>query len=282
MAEGRYYWLKLKRDFFKRHDIRIVEEMPNGKDYILFYLKMLVESIDHEGELRFSDTIPYDAKMLSVVTNTNIDTVKNAMDLFTSLGMIEIFDDKTIFMRESQLLVGSETKSAVYKRNQREKQKALAGVFQLSENKVDNVHTMSTQCPKNVLVEKETEIELELEKELEKEIEQQKEKENRVVVVDIQECIKKFESIKGTLITEFEINTIKKLLEDYSKEWVLDALEVMGKAGKIKLGYVEGILNNWKTEGRNRKSQKEREEEKYQEELMKWQKEWEAEHNESC
>ena len=44
----KYYWLKLKRDFFKRHDMRIIEVMPNGKDYILFYLKMLLESIDHE------------------------------------------------------------------------------------------------------------------------------------------------------------------------------------------------------------------------------------------
>lgn len=56
--EKKYYWLKLKRDFFKRHDIRIIEKMQNGKDYVLFYLKMLLESIDHEGELRFSDAIP--------------------------------------------------------------------------------------------------------------------------------------------------------------------------------------------------------------------------------
>ena len=32
----RYYWLKLEEDFFKRHDIKIIESMPNGKDYILF------------------------------------------------------------------------------------------------------------------------------------------------------------------------------------------------------------------------------------------------------
>ena len=53
MSDGKYYWLKLKRDFFKRHDIRIVEGMPNGKEYILFYLKLLCESVDHEGSLRF-------------------------------------------------------------------------------------------------------------------------------------------------------------------------------------------------------------------------------------
>lgn len=112
MAENKYYWLKLKRDFFKRHDIRIIEEMPNGKDYILFYLKMLLESIDHNGELRFNDTIPYNEQMLSVITNTNIDIVRAAMKVFIQLGMIEIFDDETIYMREMQTMIGSESASA--------------------------------------------------------------------------------------------------------------------------------------------------------------------------
>ena len=40
----KYYWLKLNK-IFKQHNIRIIEEMENGKDYILFYLKLLVESI---------------------------------------------------------------------------------------------------------------------------------------------------------------------------------------------------------------------------------------------
>ena len=125
MSGKKYYWLKLKRDFFKRHDIRIVEEMPNGKDYLLFYLKMLLESIDHEGELRFSDTIPYNEQMLSVITNTNIDIVRSAMKMFSELGMIEVFDDHTIYMAEVQKMVGSETASAERVRRFREKQKAL-------------------------------------------------------------------------------------------------------------------------------------------------------------
>ena len=121
MAESKkYYWLKLKRDFFKRHDIRIIEEMPNGKDYILFYLKMLLESIDHEGELRFSDTIPYNEQMLSVITNTNIDIVRSAMKVFSELNMIEIFDDSTIYMAEVQKLIGSETAGAARVRKHRE------------------------------------------------------------------------------------------------------------------------------------------------------------------
>lgn len=121
----KYYWLKLKRDFFKRHDVRIIEQMPNGKDYILFYLKMLLESIDHEGELRFSETIPYNEQMLSVITDTNIDIVKAAMSLFIELGMVEILSDSTIYMNEVQKLIGGETKGAERVRRHRENQKAL-------------------------------------------------------------------------------------------------------------------------------------------------------------
>lgn len=46
---------------------------------MLFYLKMLLESIDHEGELRFSDAIPYNEEMLSVITDTNVDVIRQAM-----------------------------------------------------------------------------------------------------------------------------------------------------------------------------------------------------------
>ena len=149
MAEnGKYYWLKLKRDFFKRHDIRIIEEMPNGKDYILFYLKLLLESVDHEGSLRFSDTIPYNEQMLSVVTNTNIDIVRSAMNLFLELNMMSIYDDQTIYMNEVDKLIGSETRWAEKKRLQRAKG--------------DNVPQLSQVCPTEI----ETEEEIETEKDI--------------------------------------------------------------------------------------------------------------------
>jgi predicted phage replisome organizer len=116
----KYYWLKLDRNFFKRHDIKIVESMPNGKDYVLFYLKLLLESIDHEGKLRFNETIPYDDKMLSVVTDTNIDVVRSAVKVFEQLGLMNLYDDSTIFMTETQKLIGSETGWAILKRDKRD------------------------------------------------------------------------------------------------------------------------------------------------------------------
>ena len=152
MAEKKYYWLKLKRDFFKRHDVRIIEELPNGKEYILFYLKLLLESIDHEGALRFSDTVPYNEQMLSVITNTNVDIVRSAMKMFVELNMIELFDDATIYMAEVNKLIGSETGWAEKKRSQRLKR--------------DNVPQLSSNCP--IEIEKDIEIEKEKDKEIKK------------------------------------------------------------------------------------------------------------------
>lgn len=150
MAEnGKYYWLKLKRDFFKRHDIQIIESMPNGKDYILFYLKLLCESVDHNGSLRFSEEIPYNDQMLATITNTNVDIVRNAVKLFVELRMMEVMDDGTFYMTQVEKMIGGETKWAEKKRLQRAKE--------------DNVPQLSSECP----------TELELNKEKEKNIDKE-------------------------------------------------------------------------------------------------------------
>jgi predicted phage replisome organizer len=152
MADKKYYWLKLKRDFFKRHDIRIIEEMPNGKEYILFYLKLLLESIDHEGALRFSETVPYNEQMLSVITNTNIDIVRSAMKMFIELKMMDIYDDQTIYMAEVDKLIGSESWSAERVRRHREKQTLL------------QCNATVTSCNEEIDIEKEKDKETEKEK----------------------------------------------------------------------------------------------------------------------
>lgn len=162
MAEKKYYWIKLKRDFFKRHDIKIVEAMPNGKDYILFYLKLLLESIDHKGELRFSDTIPYNEQMLSVITGTNVDIVKAAMKVFIGLNMIEMLDDGTIYMSETEKLIDGESASAARMRKSRQAQKALTGNTEAS-----HCDTNVRKCDTDIDIEKDIEIELDTEKELE-------------------------------------------------------------------------------------------------------------------
>ena len=148
----KYYWLKLHKDFFKRHDIKIVESMANGKDYLLFYLKLLTESIDHEGTLRFNESIPYNDSMLSSITNTNVDTVRSAIKIFAEMGMMDIFDDGTLFMNQVEKMMGCETDWAKKKRDYRTpklNESDIKGIE--TEKNEDNVLQMSYQCPPNVL-----------------------------------------------------------------------------------------------------------------------------------
>ncbi len=142
----RYFWLKLKMDFFKRNDIQLIESNENGKDYVLFYLKLLCESLDNYGSLRFSETIPYDERMLSIVTGTNIDVVRSALKLFVNLKMIDILDDQTIFMNEIDKMLGSESKSAERVRKYRSfSEKALH-----CNTNVTKCNTNVTKCNRDI------------------------------------------------------------------------------------------------------------------------------------
>lgn len=160
---GKFYWLKLKKDFFKRHDIRILESMPDGHISVLFYLKLMLESVDHEGELRFSEKTAYTPEMLATITDTDIEIVKVSLDRLVEFGLIEITPDGTIIIDKVRSMIGFETKWAEKKRAWRDQQ--------LGQSE-DNVLNKSSQCPQSVLtvsdksIEIEKEIEIEIEKEL--------------------------------------------------------------------------------------------------------------------
>lgn len=150
----RFYWIKLEKDFFKRHDIRIVEAMPNGKDYILFYLKLLCESVSHEGYLRFSQTIPYNEDMLATITNTNVDVVRTAIKVFSELNMMKFMDDGTLYLEQVQKMITSSSGQSLRK-NEAKERKYLGG---------KNYHRFTTSEVKNT-------AELDIEKDKEKELE---------------------------------------------------------------------------------------------------------------
>lgn len=131
----RFFWLKLKEDFFKQHKIKVLKSLPNGRIYTLIYLELLAESTSHEGELRFSKMLPYDHVTLAAVIDEDPDNVKSAVDAFIKLELAEILSDETIYLREIQKLIGSETGDAKRKRDYR------------SRKKGDNVPKLSYKSP---------------------------------------------------------------------------------------------------------------------------------------
>ena len=53
------------------------------------------------------------------------------------------------------------------------------------------------------------------------------------------------------LLNEVLMNMLDSDIEMFGKEWVKDALTEAVRNGKYKLSYAEGILRNWKANGRN-------------------------------
>ena len=121
--EKKRYWLKLEKDFLDSKYIKIIKGVPNGTDYILFYLALMLASVDTVGHLRFTELVAYNEQMLTSLTGTNIDIVRSAMKLFQELGMIRILEDGTIFMPEVPRLTGKESESAERVRAFRERKK---------------------------------------------------------------------------------------------------------------------------------------------------------------
>lgn len=161
MSDRRYFWLKLPTGFFKRHDIKILESMDNGKDYLLFYMKLMLESLDHEGRLRFSEAIPYDYKMLSIVTDTNVDIVKTAMEILERLQLIKIMDDETIYIQAVEKMIGSETAAAERQRRSRENRRALESESVTMSQAVTACHNPSQICHREIEIELEKELDIE-------------------------------------------------------------------------------------------------------------------------
>ena len=125
MAEHKKYWIKLEKDFLNSSQIKVIKNLPNGKDYIIFYLALMLESTSTEGHLRFSELVPYNEEMLASITDTNIDIVRSAMKVFASLGMIQMLENGTLFLPEVPKRIGKECDSAERVRLYRENHKAL-------------------------------------------------------------------------------------------------------------------------------------------------------------
>ena len=188
----KYFWLKLNVDFFEREEVKLIENMPNGKEYIIFYMKLLLKSANSDGKLLFKDVIPYTEDMLATVTGINVDVVRTAVKLFLKLGLMQKLSDGALFMLETQKMIGCETEYAKKKREYREKKKVEAiedksgtkkDVVQIEDRtkkdieKTDDDIVQIGEKTKKDNVLQEIEIEKEIDIEIEKDI-REKEKEN--------------------------------------------------------------------------------------------------------
>ena len=227
----RYFWLKLKEDFFDDDAISWLEEQNNGKEYALFYLKLCLKSLKNDGVLirRVGNIlVPYDTKKISEITRTDEDTVIVAMELLKKIGLIELQENGALYMTQLSTMIGSETNGAERKRRYREAQKKLP--------KWDNVPQLSQNCPEHFP------LELELEKEKELECRTKNGQTDK-----LQQLIAFYEA-NIEFLTPFKLQDLQGMVEDFGSEWVQKAMEKVAGCEQSKRNnkYLRGVLEGWK------------------------------------
>lgn len=153
----RYFWLQLKEDFFDDDTMAYIEEQPNGTEYALIYLKMCLKSLKLNGYLKRvvgSTMIPYDITTMAKLVNSNVDTVRVAMKLFESIGLVKVLDSGEIYMSQIKEMIGSETEAAKQKRIERAK-KEVATLSQDSRKNVTQSKSYSKSNSNSLDLEKE-------------------------------------------------------------------------------------------------------------------------------
>ncbi len=99
MADNRkYYYLKLKENFFDSDSIVLLEDMKDGILYSNILLKLYLKSLKNGGKLQLDEHIPYTAQMIATLTRHQIGTVERALEIFRQLGLVEQLDSGAFFV----------------------------------------------------------------------------------------------------------------------------------------------------------------------------------------
>ena len=158
----KYYYLRLKDNFFDSDELKILESMKDGYLYSNILLKLYLRSLKNDGKLVVNERIPYNSEMLASVTGHQVGTIKQALSMFKELGLIDVLENGAIYMLDIQNFIGKGSTEAdrqrLYDRRISEERK---------QNKLTQSRNLEEICKKST---PEIEIELEKDIEIEKEI----------------------------------------------------------------------------------------------------------------
>ena len=165
MSENKkYYYLKLKENFFNSDEIVLIESMQNGILYSNILLKLYLLSLKYNGFLRLNENMAYTAQMIATITRHEVGTVERALNVFMEFGLIVPAADGSIYMTNIEDMVGKSSTEADRKRLARAEVKRLGG--QTADKCPQNVPAVSENCPPEIEIEKESDIKKESEREL--------------------------------------------------------------------------------------------------------------------
>lgn len=235
----RYYYLKLKESYFDQDHIKVIEAMDNGYIYSLILLKLYLKSLKGEGCLMIANGIPYDPKninMLARVLNHDPDHVQKALSLAQSFEMIQVIDQKEIWVKDIQTFIGHSSTEGDRKREYRKK---LSN--KCEKEPVRSMGHLSDKRP--------PELELELELETEKETKEASKDAGSLVdnlwsYLKLNDMLPISKKEKDKLFHQ-ELSLAKSLLSKYPDKTTDDIDEVMTWASKDKVTPALGGWDGW-------------------------------------
>ena len=238
MADNKkYYYMRLKENFFDSDEMIILENMDNGDGIIYsnILLKLYLRSLKYEGRLMFNERIPFNAQMLSTIVRHPVGVVEKALKAFVDLGLVEVMDNGAIYMLDIQNFIGRTSTEADRKkiyRAQIAKEKGL-----LIEDGRMSGQMSDKRTP-------ELELEIDIEKEIDKEVEASTATSTNS---DFQNLIELYQANFG-IVKPILYDDLKADLEDYGLELIIEAVKRAIKRQR-EYAYAQGILKSWNRSG---------------------------------
>lgn len=158
----KYYYLKLKDNFYDSEQMIILQNMQDGYLYSDILMKLYLRSVKTEGKLMFNNMIPYTPQVLAQVVRHQVGTVEKALKIFQELGLIEVLDNGAIYMLDIQNFIGKSSTEGDRKREYRARIKAEEEKKVLPEPVGQMSDQMSDKQPPEIDIEIEKEIDIEL------------------------------------------------------------------------------------------------------------------------
>lgn len=159
----KYFWLKLKEDFFSQKEIKKLRKIAGGDTFTIIYLKLQLLSIKQEGKLYFEGIEDSFCEEMALTLDENVDNVKMTLMFMQKYGLMEEVTPEEYFLPQASESIGSETQGAERVRKHREQQKALQ-----CNNNVTEMKLIETSCNDSVIESNtiETKCNTEIEKEI--------------------------------------------------------------------------------------------------------------------
>lgn len=214
----KYYWLKLKNDFFTDKRIKKLRRIAGGDTYTIIYLKMMLASITNDGLIEYEGIEDDFADELALDLDEEVENVRVTISFLMRVGLLVEVSDNKYLLSEVPEITGSETASAQRVREHRKRQEALQ-----CNTKALQCNTDVTEVKRLCNVEKEKELELELEKKTEEYISKKKKKEK--------EPKHKYGEYNHVTLTDKEYNS---LVEKYGEDKTLLAIKNMDEWCEMK------------------------------------------------